>query len=127
MSATQLTANGIAVVVPAGRVDAVGANRLRSALQHAISTKVHRLVVDMSGVTYIGSKGLQALISALAECRHRGGDLKLASVTPNVMHVLDMIQFDRVFSVCACVESALQEFHIRRQWNQSQACRTSNG
>jgi anti-sigma B factor antagonist len=119
MSVTQLTGDGITVVVPAERVDSHGAERLGNALQLAISAKVRRLVVDMSGVTYIGSKGLQALISALAECRHRGGDLKLAGATPNVMHVLDLIQFDRVFSMCACVESAIKEFRVRQHQNES--------
>lgn len=64
MNATQLTANGIVVVVPTERVDSLAAERLGAALRHATSAQARRLVVDMSGVTYIGSMGLQALISA---------------------------------------------------------------
>jgi anti-sigma B factor antagonist len=82
-------------------------------LQQTVLSEARRLVVDMSDVTFIGSKGLQALLSALAECRHRGGDLKLAGVSPNVMYVLRMVEFDRIFSLCACVESAIREFRAR--------------
>jgi anti-anti-sigma factor len=64
----------------------------------------------MGGVDYIGSKGLQALLEALAACRSLGGDLKLAAVSPNVLHILRMIKFDELFSICEAVDQAVAEF-----------------
>jgi anti-anti-sigma factor len=106
--------DGVTVVSPRGRVDSQSAGHLGDILRSAMSNMPPLLVVDMSGVNYIGSKGLQALLSALSECRHAGGDLKLAGVSPNVMHVLNIIQFDRLFSICRCVDSALAELQAER-------------
>jgi len=114
VSATTVSIDGVTVVAPRGRVDSQSAGQLGNILRSAMSNVPPLLVVDMSGINYIGSKGLQALLGALSECRHAGGDLKLASVSPNVMHVLNIIQFDRLFSICHCVDSALADFQADR-------------
>jgi anti-sigma B factor antagonist len=107
MSVPLRKAAGVAVVVPVRRIDSHGAELLETDLRSAAGSETRRLVVDMSSVDYIGSKGLQALVAALVDCRRNGGDLKLAGVTPNVLHVLRITMFDKLFPVCSTVEAAV--------------------
>jgi anti-anti-sigma factor len=48
-----------------------------SELTGALGTAARNLVVDLSGVAFIDSSGLSALLSASAQARERGGALAL--------------------------------------------------
>jgi anti-anti-sigma factor len=102
--------DGITIVAPEGRVDALGAAHMATVLEARVAHEDRRIVVDMAEVRFIGSKGLQALLQALSACRSFGGDLKLARVCAQVRRTLEMIRFDDIFSVCESVDEAIAEF-----------------
>ncbi len=99
--------SGVVVVAPIGRIDARGAAKLAARLEAAASARPDCLVVDMSDVSYIGSKGLQVLLAALFDARSSDGELRLAGVCANVLHILEIIHFDRLFTICDSVEDAV--------------------
>lgn len=105
----------IQIVSAGGRIDSRGAERLRCALRGATPARTPRLIVDMSHVTFIGSKGIQVLLEALAECQSKGGTLILAAVSPQVMHVLRLLEFDRIFTVSRSPDHAIGECRARSQ------------
>ena len=68
------------VIAPAGEIDFAGIAGFRAALADAARGEAHRLVVDLTDVTFIDSTGLGALIELQAHLRREKREL--AVVTP---------------------------------------------
>ncbi|MCC7208440.1 MAG: anti-sigma factor antagonist [Anaerolineae bacterium] len=90
---------GVRVLAPSGRIDSVSARQLESALQAQLDADFTRLIVDMSGVTYISSTGLKALLMAKRRLDMLGGSIALAALSPRVAEVFRMSGFDRLFPI----------------------------
>jgi len=58
-----------------------------------------RIVVDMSGVEFCDSTGMNVLLSCLRQVRERGGELELAAPRPAVMKILQVTALDSVFTI----------------------------
>ena len=95
------------VLVVEGSVDTLSAEKLKNALEEQIEQGQIRLVADFSGVDYISSAGLRALLGPLKEIRQQGGELFLAAVEKEVERVLKLSGFTKILTVCQDVESAL--------------------
>lgn len=93
---TRTTAAGVVVVRPEGRLNMIAAPGLREQLTSLVAAGTSRLVVDLGGVEFVDSSGLGALISGLKAARQSGGDLRIASPTPQVQSVLALTSLDRV-------------------------------
>jgi anti-sigma B factor antagonist len=65
-----------------------------------------RIVVDLTGVTFIDSVGLGVLIEAHQRTRTAGGWLRLVCVDPEVLMVLHLTDLDDVFAIDETVEQA---------------------
>ncbi|MFW6775068.1 STAS domain-containing protein [Nocardioides sp. CPCC 205120] len=100
------TENGIAVVVPRGRLNMVAARQLRETLTGVVGGGTNRVVVDLAETTFLDSSGLGALISGLKTARQAGGDLRIARPTPGVQAVFELTNMDKVLRARADVESA---------------------
>lgn len=92
-----------AVVIAAGEIDLYTAPRLQSELAAVIaqSAPESRIVVDMSGVEFCDSTGMNVLLSCLRQARERGGELELAAPRPAVKKILQVTGLDSVFTVIA--------------------------
>ena len=110
MNISERAENGITILVVEGRVDSEGANQLDEAIRVATSGKKYKLIMDMANVRYINSVGLRILADALTQNKQHGGDLKLTSLTPKVRRVLEIIGFDRFFSIHDSIDEAVQAF-----------------
>jgi len=74
-----------------GRVDSSTAPGLDQALKAIIDEGRFRVVLDLSGVEFLGSAGLRAIVSAYKTCRRwNRGDVRLAELPPRVQGVLDL-------------------------------------
>ncbi len=79
------------VLAPIGRLDSAAAPELEQAFRQALDNGVYRIVLDMAGVTFLGSAAIRTLIVAYKECRRwNRGDVVLASVPERVGRVLDL-------------------------------------
>lgn len=102
----QRTHDGIGVVTPVGRLTMVGAKPLTEAVVALVDQGTAKVVVDLGETTFIDSSGLGALITGLKRCRQAGGDLRIASPTPQVSTVLSMTNLDKVLTPRASVAEA---------------------
>ena len=93
-----------------GRIDGDGALELDEALKQVLADGHARLILDMSRVSYINSAGLRTLADALAQAQQQQGDVKLVTLTPKVLRVLQIIGFDRFFDIHASLPEALAAF-----------------
>src|SRR5258708_5728675 len=104
--------NGVWVIAPAGRLDATGSRGFESSLDSQLSAAHAFLVVDMSGVTYISSGGLKALVTAWRKAQKLGGNLALAGLTPRVRKVFEISGFDMLFPIAESVEAAAAKLNV---------------
>ena len=100
--------DGWQVLRLAGEVDVATAPRLRDRLVQLINEGPPRLVVDMSGLSFIDSMGLGALVSGLKRARAHDGDLRLAGPSDHVAKVLEITRLDQAFVVGDTVEAVLE-------------------
>jgi anti-sigma B factor antagonist len=84
-----------------GELDLYTAPRLHTELTAALSGDniPSCLVVDMSGVGFCDSTGMNVLLAAQRRAREQGGDVQLAGPRPAVRKILQVTGLDSVFIV----------------------------
>ncbi|MGH3276088.1 MAG: STAS domain-containing protein, partial [Streptosporangiaceae bacterium] len=92
-----------AVMSVAGEIDLYTAPRLHSALMTALSAGSPAapllLVVDMTGVEFCDSTGMNVLLAARRQAQEAGGDLQLAALRAPIRKVLQVTGLESVFTV----------------------------
>jgi anti-sigma B factor antagonist len=84
----------------AGEIDLYTAPKLHSALMTALAGNTPlRLVVDMTGVEFCDSTGMNVLLAAHRRAREAGGELQLASPRSAIRKVLQVTGLESVFTV----------------------------
>jgi anti-sigma B factor antagonist len=94
-----------AVIAASGELDIAGVPELRRRLEDAMSRGARRLVLDLSGITFIDSVSLAAIIAV----QHRLGDdgqLVIATSHPYVLLILEAGGIDSVVEVFDTREEA---------------------
>ncbi len=71
--------------------------------------KVH-LLVDCTGLRFVDSTGLGALVRALTTSQNEGGQTKLLGVGPHMRKLLEMTRLDSVFEIFDNREQAVSSF-----------------
>ena len=100
--------DGVTVLRPHGRLTMVTAPELRKVVADTVGSGRARLVVDLSGIEFMDSSGLGALVAGLKTARQAGGDLRIAGLGPQVATVLQLTNLDRVLRPHASVAEALR-------------------
>ena len=110
MEVTVVQLEPVAVIAVQGPVDGLTAEPLTQSLAAHIAAGHSRMVVDFSGVHYISSAGLRALLMTLKGCRAKGGDFRLAAVQPAVQQVLSIAGFAKLLQSFDDVASAVGSY-----------------
>jgi anti-sigma B factor antagonist len=88
------------VVAVSGEIDLYTAPRLHSELAAATTVEGQpHVVVDMAGVEFCDSTGMNVLLAALRRVREKGGELILAGPRPAVRKILQVTGLESVFTV----------------------------
>lgn len=95
------------VVAPIGEIDLHTAPQLQTELSDQLRAGADRLIVDLTGVDFCDSTGVNVLLAALRKAQEQGGSLCLVGLQPAVRKVLGITGLDRVFPVADSVESAI--------------------
>ena len=102
-------AGPILVVTLKGRLDAAQQNSIRDTVGKEIeSTGLKALVFDLSGLDYVSSAGLRSILQALKKTKSSGGVLRLCSIQPTVMKLLELSGFLSLVSTYPDRDSALK-------------------
>ena len=98
------------VVSLSGRLDTNTALEADRVLRRIITAGETQVVLDLQNLEYICSSGLRILLSSMRNLKKRNGDLKLASLRPQVKEIIHMAGFDRIFSIYASEPEATASF-----------------
>ena len=82
--------NGVARVTLRGELDLDRAGALAEELSSLAAQGATSVVIDVSGLNFIDSSGLRALLSAREQLEGAGASLRLAELSPAVDRVLEM-------------------------------------
>ena len=96
--------DGYTVCRPVGELDAFTVSQFRQALAELASSP--RLLIDMSGVPFVDSAGLGALIGGIRRARELGGDVAVCCNRPTLVRLLHTTGFDRIVTVTETLEEA---------------------
>ena len=97
---------GYTVCRPIGELDAFTVGQFRETLTELGGGQ--RLLIDLSGVPFLDSAGLGALIGGVRRAREVGGDVAVYGARPAVARLLHTTGFDRVASVSDSEDGAVQ-------------------
>jgi anti-anti-sigma factor len=100
----------VTVIRPIGPLVQSDADEFRSFMLPAIERCFGRLVVDISGVTYLDSKGLEALADASDRMNSAGQTLRLCSANDTVRESLEVTGLAPQFEHCADVPTGVRSF-----------------
>lgn len=89
------------LVVVTGRLDQSQNQLLEEELQRLLDEGHHRLIVDLSEVTYVNSGGLRCLVTIWRQARSRGGTVVLCGLSERIARVFAIVGFDKVFVIYA--------------------------
>ncbi len=84
---------------------------LRETIREHLDKGQCRLVLDMAQLTYIGSSGIEVILSNIQPLRDKGGDMLLCGMSPKIYKVFDLLGLPSFFTILPNVEEALSVFH----------------
>jgi anti-sigma B factor antagonist len=93
-----------------GSIDSLSADALTQRFAESIAQGNTRLVADFAQVNYTSSAGLRSLLGTVKSCRVAGGDLRMATVQPQVQRVLEIAGFTSILNIFPDVRQALDSF-----------------
>ncbi len=83
-----------------GRVDSATSPKLAEALTAITEQGRFRIVVDFSGVQFLSSAGLRALINAQKTCkRYNRGEVVLCALPANIAAAVELAGFNSIFRI----------------------------
>lgn len=93
------TVGGVPAVHLWGELDAGSAPRLQSLLESLLVPERPRVMILLSGLSYMDSTGLGVLVAGLKQATDRSGTLALVAPSPPVARVLRITSLDRLFRI----------------------------
>jgi len=102
---------GARIAGPVGRVDETSAtafsDRLVQEVEAAAAERATRLIVGLSKVDYMSSRGLRGLTLAQRKAGDLGVEIVLAEPNELMREILAISRYDKVFKVADTVDRAL--------------------
>jgi anti-anti-sigma factor len=93
-----------------GFLDAHNHEIFRQAINEHIQKGHVKFLLDFSGLTYIGSSGIEVVLSNIQPLRDKGGDMLLCGMSAKIFKVFDLLGLPSFFTICPTVEDGLKSF-----------------
>lgn len=111
MQISEQTQGAVTVLGPDGALTQEDAEQFKDHLRHALSESSGRVVVDLSAVPFVDSRGLEVLVEANDVLGEGGRSLKLCGINETIREVLDLTGLALRFDHFDDTNSALRSFH----------------
>ena len=89
-----------------GEIDLNESPTVREKINPLISAQLPRIIVDMSGVSYIDSSGLALFIESMQRIQGYGGKFALCGLRPTVRTIFEIARLDQIFQIYPDVAAA---------------------
>ena len=102
--------NDVTVAELQGELDGDFADLFQNAITNIIAKNKMCIVLDMSGVGFIDSQGLELLLWARDYCNENKRELRLAGLDENCMRILEVTQLEHEFDHYSELAEAVKSF-----------------
>ena len=100
----------VAVVEPAGFINAHTARDFETVLQNLIEQNQNNIVINCKDLAYIASAGLGAIMGYIDQIRENKGDIRMCSMNETVFNIFDVLGFTHLYSIFETEDKAIQSF-----------------
>ena len=100
----------VAIVRLKGELDGSNYKDLQARVDEIIDGDTNNIVIDMSGLNFMGSAGLRALHTSAKSAKEKGGSVKLLKPSDAARRVLKTLGFDQFFDVYDELDDAIDSF-----------------
>lgn len=108
-SFTTTSQDGVTVFKLEGEIiDKTQANGFMEQVDKLISSGKKHIVLDLEGLRYMNSSGLNVLVNILTKTRNVGGDVSVCNLTAKVKTLLVVTKLDTIFHILPSVDEAIQ-------------------
>lgn len=107
LTITAEDSDGILVLALVGEIDHDSGDLLRHALRGAEVRTPPRVVIDLHGVTFMDSSGINILIAAYRELTSLDGWLRMAALPPAIERTVRLVGVDSVIDCFPTLAEAL--------------------
>ncbi len=111
MQIKEQTQGAVMVLEPDGALTVDDAEQFKGRLTEALAESSGRVVVDLSSVPFVDSRGLEVLVEANDALADGGRSLKLCGINETIREVLDLTGLANRFDHFDDTNSALRSFH----------------
>jgi anti-sigma B factor antagonist len=98
----------VAIIVLGGEVDIYSAPQFKETLVQGIDEGARRIIVDLTGVSFIDSTALGVLVSGAKRVRPQNGGLDIVCSDENITRIFEITGLDRIFGIYPTKEDALK-------------------
>ena len=99
---------GVSVARLSGELDMASGSDIAGTLRRIGGAAPFHIVVDLSGLTFIDSSGLNALVASSREVGAAGGSIAFAEPSAHVARILEIVRLPDTVRVEESVEDALR-------------------
>jgi anti-anti-sigma factor len=96
----------ICVFAMAGKLDPIATEGLEAELDALLRDGERHFVLDLTGLTYVGSLGLRAFIRLAARLKGNG-DVRIFGMTPAVRELFELTKLTNLFQIYPTKQDAL--------------------
>ena len=107
MEISEQRRDDIIVLGPVGRINNDSSADFQAKLLGYVGSTATKVVLDFSGVEYISSAGLRALLMASKQSKATNGRLAVAALTPMVKEIFAISRFSLVVQVFETTAEAI--------------------
>ena len=102
----------VSVISVKGYVDTTTSTDLEESLKRLLGKGQFDIVIDLGDVNYISSAGWGIFVGEIKGVRAGNGDIKLASMRPDVREVFDLLEFNTLLTPYDSRGDALAAFEV---------------
>lgn len=107
---TQSQQNGVAVFHLQGDIiDKAEATAFIEEINKIMVSGKNKFVLELSGVKYMNSSGLNILVNLLTKARNAGGDVVVCNLSKKVSDLLVITKLDSIFHVLPTEQEAIKK------------------
>jgi anti-sigma B factor antagonist len=100
--------NGDVLIRAVGELDMSSAPSLTAAAEDAIGDGYRLLLLDLSGLSFLDSTGLSALLAIHREAKARDAQAAIIAPSDNALRVLEMLGVEQVLNIHDTIEDAVR-------------------
>jgi anti-sigma B factor antagonist len=106
MEITTTMHDTVTVLTVTGRVDAMTAGSLETALNNLIAGGSRKIILDFTGLVYISSGGLRVLLATAKTLHNETDRFALSGLSHDVQKIMRLAGFTAIFAIYTTVQEA---------------------